>query len=233
MSEENKKFKFTYDWFTYHIQNWEKYLFHLKNENINVLEIGTFEGRSAIWILEELFKNSESKLISIDPFEVDKFDDSYVGDYEAMFRENVKITGKEKQVEIMKSLSLDALIKLNHESKIKFDFIHIDGSHVACDVLTDAVLAWNLLKDEGIMILDDYEMVQFKEEYNNPKIAIDAFIKCYEPKIDVIHKGYQIIIKKVNRERKETGIDDFPENFKQTIMKFYPNFTFNPSHKLT
>ncbi|CAG8645401.1 4707_t:CDS:1, partial [Cetraspora pellucida] len=86
--------------------------------------------------------------------------------------------------------------------------------------------------DEGIMILDDYERYRYKEEYNNPKIAIDAFIKCYEPKIDIIHKGYQIIIKKVNKERKETEIDDFPEHLKQTITKFYPNYTFNPSHKL-
>ncbi|CAG8775946.1 12929_t:CDS:1, partial [Cetraspora pellucida] len=72
------------------------------NETINVLEIGTFEGRSAIWILEELFKNPESKLIAIDPFEADEIEGLYVVDFEATFRENVKITGKEKQVEIMK-----------------------------------------------------------------------------------------------------------------------------------
>ncbi|RIB15460.1 hypothetical protein C2G38_1971667, partial [Gigaspora rosea] len=56
-------------------------------------------------------------------------------------------------------------------------------------LLTDAVLAWNLLKDGGIMIFDDYEWDRCKEEYNNTKLAINTFIKCNEPEIDVIHKG--------------------------------------------
>ncbi len=32
--------------------------------------------------------------------------------------------------------------------------IYIDGSHCPPDVLTDAVMAWKLLTDGGIMILD-------------------------------------------------------------------------------
>ncbi|CAG8658349.1 1483_t:CDS:2 [Dentiscutata erythropus] len=175
MVEENEKFKFKYDWFSYNIPNWETHLHHLKNEKINVLEIGSFEGRST-----------------------------------QMLNENIKMTGKERQIEVMKSISLNALTKLNHESKIKFDFIYIDGSHVASNVLADATLAWNLLKDGGIMIFDDYEWGRYKEEYNNPKIAIDAFIKCYNPEIEIIHKGYQI-----------SEIDDFPGHMRQIIMKFF------------
>ncbi|CAG8834154.1 30978_t:CDS:1, partial [Racocetra persica] len=148
MAVENKKFKFTYDWFSYNIHSWKKHLFQLKNEKINVLEIGAFEGRATVWILEELFKNPESKLISIDPFDDVLVDDKVnVKSYETTFYENIKMTGKEKQIEVMKSTSFEALTKLNHESKIKFDFIYIDGCHVASNVLADAVLAWNLLKD--------------------------------------------------------------------------------------
>ncbi|CAG8671379.1 4988_t:CDS:2, partial [Dentiscutata erythropus] len=144
MSKEKGKFKFTYDWFKYFIPDWENCLSHLKNKKINVLEIGAFEGRSTTWILDELFNNPESKLISIDPFE-DKFLD--VKNYEATFHENVKMTGKEKQSEVMKSLSSDALIKLNYESKVKFDFIFIDGSHTANDVLVDSLASY---RDIGI-----------------------------------------------------------------------------------
>lgn len=32
--------------------------------------------------------------------------------------------------------------------------VYIDGSHDASDVLTDAVMAWKLLAQGGIMILD-------------------------------------------------------------------------------
>ncbi|CAG8662636.1 1183_t:CDS:1 [Cetraspora pellucida] len=214
MSKLHGKFKFTYDWFECFIPNWESSLSHLKSKKINVLEIGAFEGRSAIWILEELFKNPESKLISVDPFE-DTFLD--VKNYEATFHENIKMTGKEKQVEVMKSISLDALIKLNYEAKIKFDFILIDGSHVANDVLTDAVLAWNLLKEGGIIIFDDYELDRYEEDYNNARIAIDSFLKCYEPQIEVIHKGFQVIIKKINQEKSQKEREDFLERVKRVF----------------
>ena len=37
-----------------------------------------------------------------------------------------------------------------------FDFIYIDGSHIAKDVLTDACMAWPLLMPKGLMVFDDY-----------------------------------------------------------------------------
>jgi predicted O-methyltransferase YrrM len=98
----------------------------------------------------------ESKLVAVDLF--GKFwgnNNDY--DHEKTFRENIAKSGKEKQVEIIKGDSFSALVKLNQEKKIEFDFIYIDGSHAACDVMSDAVLAWKLLKENGIMIFDDYE----------------------------------------------------------------------------
>ncbi len=37
-----------------------------------------------------------------------------------------------------------------------FDVVYVDASHMAGDVLSDAVLAWKLLAPGGIMIFDDY-----------------------------------------------------------------------------
>ena len=48
---------------------------------------------------------------------------------------------------IHKSSSINALCKLISESKSGyFDFIYIDGSHMALDVITDAVLSFELVK---------------------------------------------------------------------------------------
>jgi len=44
-------------------------------------------------------------------------------------------------VEIIKNSSFAALIELNQKATKKFDLIYIDGSHTACDVLSDAVLS--------------------------------------------------------------------------------------------
>ncbi|EXX65132.1 SAM-dependent methyltransferase [Rhizophagus irregularis] len=199
-----RNYKFTRKWFELHIPRWEKVLGGLKGKVINVLEIGVFEGRSTVWILDELFQKPESKLITIDTFE-----NIFVNnDNETTFRRNIKESGKELQVEIIKNNSFDALTKLNYEKRMKFDFIYIDGSHIACDVLSDAVLSWNLLKDGGIMILDDYEWDYFEEEFNNPRIAIDSFLKSYQQHLEVIFKRFQVGVKKVVKENPRTARDD-------------------------
>jgi len=49
----------------------------------------------------------------------------------------------------------DAMLRdLPHDH---FDYISIDGSHEAADVLSDAVLSWPLLKTGGLICFDDYE----------------------------------------------------------------------------
>src|SRR3954451_18554436 len=104
-----RNYKFTRNWFVPHIPRWEKVLGGLRNNVINVLEIGVFEGRSTVWILDELFHKPESKLITIDTFE-----NIFVNnDNETTFRGNIKESGKENQVEIIKNNSFDALTKLN------------------------------------------------------------------------------------------------------------------------
>ncbi|CAG8636168.1 10625_t:CDS:1, partial [Acaulospora colombiana] len=193
-NEEN--FEFHSDWLAPHLPYWEKHLYHLANQEINVLEIGAFEGRSTTWILQELCKNPLSKMITIDTFEkIFKEIDN-----EPIFHENVRKTGKERQIEIIKGRSYDSLIELNQSKKMMFDFVYIDGSHIACDVLSDAVLSWNLVKEGGIMILDDYQWDFYKDEHNNPTIAIDAFLKCFRWQIEILDRYYQIIIRKVTRE---------------------------------
>ena len=199
-----RNYKFTKNWFVRHIPKWEETLHHLKDKKINVLEIGAFEGRSTIWILEELIKDPESKLTTIDTFHRIFADN----DNETTFRGNIKESGKENQVEIIKNNSFDAITKFNYEKKVKFDFIYVDGSHVSCDVLSDAVLSWSLLKEGGIMIFDDYEWDYFEEEYNNPRIAIDSFLRCYQRQLEVIYKHYQVAVRKVIKENIQTARKD-------------------------
>ena len=112
---------------------WKEFLIdqlHLESKKINVLEVGVFEGRSSIWILENLFENPESKLVAIDLF--GEFLPGH--NHEKIFRENIEKSGKAKQVEIIKGDSCYSLAILNYEAIVKrerelFDFIYIDGCH--------------------------------------------------------------------------------------------------------
>jgi hypothetical protein len=87
------------------------------------------------------------------------------------------------------------------------DFIYIDGSHVAKDVLVDAVLSWDLLKVGSIIIFDDYQWrVKLWNPWARPQIAIDAFLQVFEPYVELRHKEYQVVVKKKKtRARRETG----------------------------
>jgi len=79
----------------------------------------------------------------------------------------------------------------------RFDFVYIDGSHIAKDVLTDACLAWPLLKPNGIMVFDDYAWGQPRDALHRPKIAIDAFTNIFGEELVVIHTHYQLIVRKI------------------------------------
>ena len=88
--------------------------------------------------------------------------------------------------------------KLNSyvDSTNLFDFIYIDGSHIAKDVLTDACMAWPLLKPKGLMVFDDYMWGSPRDILHRPKLAIDAFTNLFAEEAEIIHAGYQLVVRK-------------------------------------
>ena len=193
-------YNFTQDWFCQNIPVWEKVLLPLQGNELHVVEIGSFEGRSTTWLLDNIITNKSSILICIDTFEgsvehgdKNHTDVSLLG-LEQRFRDNIKKTGKEDQVIIRKGKSDVELPKLynNH-----YDIIYVDGSHQASDVLSDLVMSWKLLKEGGILICDDYLWPHNYEEKNKPKLAIDSFMSCYHGQYEVLENGYQMILKKI------------------------------------
>lgn len=202
---ERTKYQFTYDWFEGNILRWQQILLPMfRGRKLEVLEIGSFEGASTTWILDNLLGHPQSKIVCIDTFmgglehQFEPYKSALLS-LEQNFHANILKTGRSNCVQVLKDYSFEALIKLNKNQKNKqrFSFIYIDGSHVAKDVLTDAILSWTLLKDNGILIFDDFLWEGgFNKEYNRPKIAITAFLECYKPEIELIYSGWQIIIKK-------------------------------------
>jgi hypothetical protein len=62
----------------------------------------------------------------------------------------------------------------------------------------DAVSSWLLLKSLGIIIFDDYAWEPEKTPLERPQIAIDIFLQAFKTRIEVLHKSYQVIIRKKN-----------------------------------
>lgn len=81
-----------------------------------------------------------------------------------------------------------------------FDLAYIDGLHMGFNVLQDAVLTWNKLKVGGFMIFDDYLWEhQVLDRTLTPKDAVDGFLSVIHGRYELVHIGYQVIIRKNDR----------------------------------
>lgn len=218
--EDQKKdeiYEFTTNWFEPKLPQWQRLIEEFATRPVNCLEIGCFEGRSAVWILKNVCTHPNSKLTTIDTFEGSpEFTNGCsqmtieINKMESRFRSNVNATGKENQVEITKGKSFETLVAwnyVNNKSSPPFDFVYIDASHEAHSVLSDAILVWPLLKYNGIMIFDDYGLRRYAEPYNNPYVGIDGFVAAHQPEIEILESNYQLALRKVERERTFTIID--------------------------
>lgn len=193
-------YKFQSDWFSYYIPLWEKILGHLKGKpKLNFLEIGAFEGRSAIWLLENILTHPTSRITCVDTFQ-GSMEDKKLGvdssKLEKTFRKNMKAGGFSEKIEIMKGESRKMLKKLPES---KFDFVYIDGSHMAADVLTDALLSFYLLKEGGLLCFDDYYWEEEPNPLHRPKMAIETFLKIFREQYELVHQGEQVIVRSVRK----------------------------------
>lgn len=198
---------FTTDYFTRKSPSWEPYVSEFQNKpNQYCLEIGSWEGRSSLYIAEKFCNGPGSHLVCIDTWEGSrehKRKKNLTTLYER-FLSNTKKFRDIKKIIPKQGKSQDVLFDLNYKLKKgsiqKYNFIYIDGSHDAKDVLVDAVLAWELLKVGGIMIFDDYGWRD--GTHLTPRPAIDGFLEAYKSMYEVLRKGYQVHIRKTSEEPK-------------------------------
>ena len=192
-------YQYTKDWFKWAPQVWEQLIPHLPARK-NFLEIGSFEGRSAVWITQHMMEDG-GELVCIDTWQGgEEHTPEDMAGTEERFHNNIGlVTGNfvDRKILPIKSTSVEALGGLISQKK-QFDFIYIDGSHLAKDVLIDACMSWPMLKKGGFMVFDDYmwKPAGFTS-LQRPKVAIDAFVNMFEDELLIAHLGYQLIARKV------------------------------------
>ncbi len=163
---------------------------------MNCLEIGSFEGRGSLLIVDKLCRSPESKLYCVDPW-----DDCYVKDFEPFTNRNSQFVGQYER--FMKNINENPkIIPLRGKSSEmvptlkdnSFDFVFIDGDHSPEGVYLDATLCFPKVKAGGRILFDDY-----KWELNGYKCGdgIDKFLKIYESQIKVLYKDLAVCIEKL------------------------------------
>ena len=151
------------------------------------MEIGTFEGRSSTWMLDNLLTHKDSRLYCVDHW---LFKGEHNKNVFETFKKNIE--PYKSKVVILKGYSRDMIRSIH---KTKFDFIYIDANRHSQNVLEDAVLSFPLLKPNGILIFDDYTHNK-QHDIDCPRPGIDAFMNTYANEIEVLHTKWQVIIKR-------------------------------------
>lgn len=182
----SKKLQYTADWFTKSIS--ELLCFTKINlVNVNspkILEIGSYEGLSSRWFVENLFKGDDLVLYCVDTW--DGSIEHKNGNFDLDNLYNRFVNNMSEYIESGKcihyrGMSKDILPKLLSEGH-QFDFIFVDGSHIAADVMIDGILAYLLLKPGGMLVFDDYLWgLEDKLYCNIPHSAIEFIKQSFVP----------------------------------------------------
>jgi predicted O-methyltransferase YrrM len=189
---------FGYDWTSCHFPTWTALLARYRDAPARVIEVGSYEGRSALFFLNYL---PQSQLVCIDTFEGSE---EHRAHPEAFAKELLEIERRfdanlapfASRIDKRKAPSAVALAALGIAGR-RFEIAYIDGSHRSADVYSDGVLAWSMLVGGGIMIFDDYEWEYMPEPESNPRVGIDSFLRAFEGQYRIVHKGFQVAVEKL------------------------------------
>jgi len=196
--DSNNPYRFTpaQDWFSHNIDSWSKLVPFIKANEPRVLEIGSWEGRSAVYLLDTLCKDG-GEIVCIDHFDLFKTDAGQQRFQKLKY--NLASTGK--QFRIIGQFSVPALISVLEEESMRdnagFDWIYVDGSHESDDTLLDGELAWRLARKGCIFIFDDYHWeAQPEESRHHPKRGIEAFLALHAGEYDRLtgEGDYQVVL---------------------------------------
>ena len=147
-----------------------KHFNNLKNEQINILEIGSFSGASAA-AFSKYFPNAKIFCFDIN---ISKFK------YKS---EQIYVFGLNANNELHAKKILDKIFN-KHNFK-NFDLIIDDGSHNLSDLLMSLNLFFKLLKKGGTYVMEDFKLPNYYKINNNmDHIFVDElFINFKDKKI--------------------------------------------------
>lgn len=190
--------EYTNDWTSVHITTWRRVLGGMRERSVKILEIGSWEGRSAVFFLNFF---PSSTIACIDTFQGAEEHKNFapfatqLPKIERRFEQN--LAQFKDRVEKIKSDSAPALQRLRTEGR-QFDLAYIDGSHRRDDVMADSLNVWPLVAPGGVVIWDDYTWAPHFPPEERPQPAIDEFLKNHEGRYRLLAKGFQVIVRKLS-----------------------------------
>jgi hypothetical protein len=193
---------FSEDWYLRRVNAWPSIFRELEGRRAQLLEIGSYEGLSACFMLWRL---PDAVITCIDTFEGgldNRASNADLSGLESRFDANLALFGAARVRKLVGD-SRRRLLDLGAEDS-RFDLVYIDGSHLGLDVIVDAALAWPLLEPGGILIFDDYRWAQLGDDpLLRPGVAIDSFLDLVAGKFETLFAEHQLAIRKLEQAERD------------------------------
>lgn len=181
---------FTSDWFTSKTPAWHAHVVpRLRDVScVRWLEVGSYEGRSALWTLGHVLCGPGSTIVCVDLFsrDIPGIDSWGNRDYARLFDDNVQ--GRENLIAV-RGRSQDVLPLF---AKEQFHGAYLDACHFEEAVTRDLELIWDLLLPGAVLVCDDYGCL----EQPGARAAVDKFLGRPEVGHQILFVDFQIILLK-------------------------------------
>lgn len=189
-------------------KEWDKNILYLQKSSIKILDIGIGNGETMEKFSQVFLEhNKESVYYGIKTNKKDFKSETLL---DTLPQDDLKLNDRKN-----KSLASDRILITEETSNLEsnvilsnflkesltFDVIYVNSSYYSKDILLDSLIAFKLLKNNGIMIFNNYLWEKTDDKVYTPKPSIDIILNIYKNEIDVLYLGYQVIIKK--KEMKE------------------------------
>jgi predicted O-methyltransferase YrrM len=189
-----EKYLYTQDWFLVselkkHISKLNKYVD--RSNDINILEIGSYEGLSSVFFADNFLEREGSRLTCVDPFlRISNNDHAQYlqNNQEKHFDINITRCNNSEKIKVFKITS-DEFFENNEK---KYNIIYIDGCHEPEFISRDLENGFKCLEVNGIMWMNDYGKTIIAV-----KKTINKFLIKHRGEYVTIHQGYQIAIQKI------------------------------------
>lgn len=184
---QQRNYQFAQDYFSYRIPIWETNLQHLVDRaDVKAIEIGSDRAMSSCWLLDKILTHDSAKLVCLEP------------KFSSQFDTNIAKTEVANKVSKLEGNIHDNLASLE---KNAYDLVSLqDKRKLPSHIQQNAMLAWSLLKIDGLLIFNDYQWHNPIKPENKPQIGIDKFLAGIEAEYKIVHRdanAHQLIIQKV------------------------------------
>lgn len=195
-----KELIFTVDWFSNVLPLWTKTLSKYKNNEVHVLLVGIYEGRSLIWLFENILTHPGCTVTVVNDFTNNKVNVKTLRKLRpaqstlSTLKHNIETLNIKEKVDIYDGVIIDMLRKPEIMNK-SYDIVYVGGGLHSKHILQNGVLSFPMLKPGGLQIYDNYTS---NREHDSacPKQAVDAFMDIYASEIKVKKISWNVVIEK-------------------------------------